>query len=242
MSEERRKPFMAELQRQKRHGAGAPGSFSAAADAPTSSLPAPVVSVDVSEVMTAINALGHKLDRFLNTDHQQIENIHVELSDIAGRIKATKVEMAALRHPLASEDTFEEASQHLSAIVASTEIATNSIIQAAETIDDIAGELRAQIHDSYQLERLGDLHAAAMKIYESCNFQDLTGQRITKVVQTMGFIEERVNAMMSLWNAKEFEAMPIPPTLHKKDEDLVLHGPGEDATTISQADIDAMFD
>lgn len=245
MTEDRRKPFMAEIQRQKRNGSSgfAPADRAALLAPVVAALPAPQDNRhDSSEVLEAINALGHKLDRFLTSDHTQIEAIHVELSDIAGRIKATKVEMAALRHPLAKEDTFLEASQHLAAIVASTESATNTIIQAAEEVDDIASELRAQISDGYQSSRLKDLHEATLKIFEACNFQDLTGQRITKVIQTMTFIEERVNSMMSLWNSKEFEAMPLPPSLHKKDEGLELHGPGQDKSTISQSDIDALFD
>ncbi|TWB21884.1 chemotaxis protein CheZ [Nitrospirillum amazonense] len=250
MAQNGQRPFMAEIQRQRR-AQDQPGTVDAlslpattlnpAALAPLT--PAQEIRLDTTEVMEAIQHLGQKLDRFLNTDHTQIEAIHVEIADIAGRIKATKLEMAALRHPLAKDDTFMEASQQLTAVVASTEAATNSIIQAAEEIDDIANEVRSQLPEGYQNSRLKDLNEVTLRIFEACNFQDLTGQRITKVVQALSFIEERIEAMMSVWNTKEFETMPLPPSIHKHDEGLELHGPVKDGGhTISQADIDALFD
>lgn len=241
-----RRPFMAEIQMAKR--SPTPRAGEAALAGPGPALPAPPpapihVEMDNSEVMSAIGALGAKLDRFLSVDHTQIEKIQIEISDIAGRIKATKVEMAALRHPLSNQDTFLEASEQLSAVVRATETATNSIISAAEEIEDIVSEVRSQLPEGYQNSRLKDLNDITLRIFEACNFQDLTGQRITKVVQALAFIEERIDGMMSVWNTKEFEAMPLPPDISKHDAGLALHGPQEDKpSSISQADIDALFD
>lgn len=243
MSGGAKRPFMAERQMAERnarlHGGTAPGQ---PALPPPAAAPAIAVAADNSEVLAAIEQLGAKLDRFLSQDHVKIEQVQTEIQDIAGRIKATKLEMAALRHPLANEDKFQEASQQLMAVVTATEQATNAIIGAAEQIEDIVAEVRAQIPEGYQAGRLNDLSDVVLRIYEACNFQDLTGQRITKVVQALAFIEERIEAMMSLWNRKEFEALPLPPDLHRKDAGLNLHGPAKPAESISQADIDALFD
>ncbi|MBJ7417077.1 MAG: hypothetical protein JHC88_16770, partial [Niveispirillum sp.] len=177
-----RRPFMAEIQMAKR-APNRGGEVAAAGPALPPPPPAPVhVEMDNSEVMAAIGALGAKLDRFLTVDHTQIEKIQIEISDIAGRIKATKVEMAALRHPLSNQDTFMEASEQLSAVVRSTETATNSIISAAEEIEDIVNEVRSQLPEGYQNSRLKDLNDVTLRIFEACNFQDLTGQRISKVM------------------------------------------------------------
>jgi chemotaxis protein CheZ len=238
----RQRPYMAEIQRAKRNGhAEPPPQPNGAASAAT--LPAPVtVEMNNAEVLSAISALGHKLDRFLSTDHTQIEKIQIEISDIAGRIQATKVEMAALRHPLSSEDKFQEASEQLGAVVRATEDATNNIMAATEEIEDIVNEVRAQLPEGYQNSRLKDLNELTLRIFESCNFQDLTGQRITKVVQALSFIEQRIEGMMSVWNQKEFEALPLPPNLARKDAGLDLHGPADGKDKVSQADIDALFD
>lgn len=238
------KPFMAELQKAKRGGPINGAAAQAAVEAaPVLAMPAGPLSVDNTEVMQAITDLGAKLDRFLAMDAKQIDSIQVEIADISGRIKATKVEMAALRHPLAGEDKFEQASQELSAVVSATEAATNTIMASAEELEEIVNELKASLPEGYQSSRVNDMSEVIVRIYEACNFQDLTGQRITKVVRALSFIEERVDAMMGVWNRREFEAMPLPPTVTKMDGDLELHGPApaEETGNISQADIDALF-
>jgi chemotaxis protein CheZ len=233
-----RRPFMAEMQQLKRPRPGAPE---------TEAAPAPIPSprADNAEVLRAIADLGSRFDRFLSIDRTEIEKIQLDISDIAGRIKTTKAEMAALRHPLANEDKFQQASEELTAVVSATEGATNAIMQSAEDLDEIVQELRSQMPDGYQSSRLNDMNDQIVRIYEACNFQDLTGQRITKVVRALAFIEERVEAMMSVWNRKEFELMPLPPGTARKDGELELHGPNEaDAGKgmIDQAQIDALFD
>lgn len=238
------KPFMAELQKAKRNGnpyhAVAPDASVPAIAAP---LPAATVTVDNQEVLRAIHDLGGRLDRFLSMDAQQIDQIQTEIADISGRIKATKVEMAALRHPLAGEDKFQQASEELTAVVSATEAATNTIMACAEELEEVVQELRASMPEGYQADRVNDMQEVIVRIYEACNFQDLTGQRITKVVRALSFIEERVDAMMGVWNRREFEAMPLPPSVTKKDGDLDLHGPSAEEVpgNISQSDIDALF-
>ncbi|HSK41278.1 MAG TPA: protein phosphatase CheZ [Arenibaculum sp.] len=227
---------MAELQHRGRSRPGQPPAADAEA--------APLRS-DNADVLNAIAELHAKFDRFMNDDRSEIEKIQLEISDISGRIKATKAEMAALRHPLADEDKFQQASEELTAVVSATETATNVIMRCAEEMEEIVQELRAQLPEGYQSSRVNDVNELIVRIYEACNFQDLTGQRITKVVRALTFIEERVEAMMGLWNRREFELMPLPPGVTKKDGDLELHGPNEenaDKGMISQADIDALFD
>ncbi|RMF05696.1 MAG: hypothetical protein D6773_04985, partial [Alphaproteobacteria bacterium] len=84
-----------------------------------------------------------------------------------------------------------------------------------------------------------------VQIFEACNFQDLTGQRITKVVRAFQFIEERVTRMMEIWGGiesfKEIEVVDPP----KRDGDAaLLNGPAleTDEDVASQDDIDALFD
>ena len=239
------KPFMAELQKARKTGHPFQSLVEeAVAAAPAATAATQTIVTDNSDVIRAIGDLGAKLDRFLTMDAAQIEQIQVEVADISGKIKATKAEMAAIRHPLAGgEDKFQQASQELSAVVSATEAATNTIMACAEELDEVVAELKSSMPEGYQRDRVNDMTDVIVRIYEACNFQDLTGQRITKVVRAMAFIEERVDAMMGLWNKREFETMPLPPSVTKKDENLDLHGPAAatDNGNISQADIDALF-
>ena len=214
---------------------------------PKVSVPAAAVASNIvfdnSEVLAAIARLEEKLTRSVDLV-PEVENLQVEISEIAGRIKATKVEMAALRHPLESENKFKSAAEDLSSIVGATERATTQIIDNVEKIDEIANELQATTDDAYVKGRLAAVNEAIMEVYQACNFQDLTGQKIRKVVNTLAFIEERIESMVAMWNAAELAALPMAPDLHRMDGDVVLHGPdlAPVSSVSSQADIDALFD
>jgi len=83
-----------------------------------------------------------------------------------------------------------------------------------------------------------------VKIFEACNFQDLTGQRITKVVSTLKFIETHIVRMMEIWGGldafKDIEAEGI---VGREGDAKLINGPkleGE-AGHASQDDIDSLF-
>ena len=83
-----------------------------------------------------------------------------------------------------------------------------------------------------------------IKIFEACNFQDLTGQRITKVVGTLKFIETHILRMMEIWGGLEaFKGIEAETIAQRKGDARLLNGPriaGESGHA-SQDDIDAMF-
>ena len=214
-----------------------------------------------SETMGEIRQLLHALDAKVSA-LPQLEEIEERLVkdvvDIQGRIKDTKEEIAALRHPKAKEDRIQRASLQLDAIVEQTEQATSTILESAERLE----EQITQIRDSYPKDQLianatDVMIDAITQIYEASNFQDITGQRTRKVVDVLKYIEERLGRMINLWGAGEFDELPVPEEhdIDRKDEHLVLHGPqlaaadssNDDAAPgpaagISQADIDALFD
>jgi chemotaxis protein CheZ len=236
-----RTPFTAA----RKHGRGARHAVETSAnDNPPVVLAQPAAALDTSELLERLNSMEGKLDRFIKVDHQDIERIQVEISDIAGRIQSTKVEIAALRHPLETHGKFETAAAELGAVVADTERATNGIMNNVEKIDDILAEVISQLPKGFSATRLADARDHIVHVYEACNFQDISGQRINKVVRTIAFIEERVNAMLALWNTNELATMPMAPHLDRMDGGLELTGPtgaADGAPNVSQDDIDALF-
>ena len=132
-----------------------------------------------------------------------------------------------------------QASIQLDAVVKATEEATEIILDAADEIQSAVSNLGGG-------ENEDRIMAASARIYEACNFQDLTGQRITKVVKTLEFVEGKVMALVNLFGQfpEGTEAMlkeSVEKTKGKnsrKDEHL-LNGP--QLKTPSQKDIDALF-
>ncbi len=95
----------------------------------------------------------------------------------------------------------------LDAIVESTAQATDRILAAMEEIDGFVAQLRAHLEPSGIDSLCDGIVAKAMEAVEACSFQDLTGQRITKVVGSMKFVEKRVNAMAELCGRQEIQAL-----------------------------------
>ena len=89
-----------------------------------------------------------------------------------------------------------------------------------------------------------DIQDQVVQIFEACNFQDLTGQRITKVVNTLKFIEDRIVKMMEIWGGLDsFKDIEVERIAEATGDAALLNGPKleADAGHASQDDIDALF-
>lgn len=169
-----------------------------------------------------------------------------EVVNLFQYIQRLREEVAAMAKPGENGSAFDSMSVQLDAIVSATEDATHAILEATETIDEVAAKLRAE-KDPDKIAAMSDeLSQQSMAIMEACSFQDITGQRITKIVRSMKFVEERVNKMVELWGKEEIEALSetIDTTTEadERDERLNLSGPQMAEEAISQDEIDALFD
>ena len=86
----------------------------------------------------------------------------------------------------------------LGAVVGGTEQATQQILEATEAIDQAATALAKVTSPDQQRLLSEEIQERVVSIFEACNFQDLTGQRITKVVSTLKFIETHIVRMMEI--------------------------------------------
>lgn len=172
----------------------------------------------------------------------QAEALKHELEALSKAIEETKKEIAALGHPSHETDRILAVTHELDAVVGATENATETILSAAERVDDIAHSLRMHATAEDDAAALDDIIEQMIKIFEACNFQDITGQRITKVVNTLKLIENRVHNMMDIWGGmREFAKMPVYQEVHDDADKALLNGPQLDHKKISQSDIDKLF-
>ena len=132
----------------------------------------------------------------------------------------------------------------LDAIVGGTEQATETILAAAEFIDQTANTLGAALKSEQDQALASDIQDHVVRIFEACNFQDLTGQRITKVVATLKFIETHIVRMIEIWGGLDAFKDIAPDTIAEREGDKkLLNGPklDDEAGHASQDDIDALF-
>lgn len=255
MKDSQRKMFTAELQRLKAKGSAIveslpPQSSNTNAD-PASNTEVLQAITSLRNDMRAIEQLirgedaevGQSLvDQEFQRKRAEVNMLKTEVRALSLCIQQTKAEIAALRPTNSEDDRLIAVSNELDAIVTATERATHGILEAAEKIDNVAQQLQAQAGDSFTGHLASEIAEHVVGIFEQCNFQDITGQRITKAVKTLQYIEDRINKMIEIWGPDTFDDLPKPPEVEADDERKLLNGPALENQGISQADIDKLFD
>lgn len=210
-----------------------------------------------AEILEAIQELGAKIaaggdaadDPMSPEDEksalEEAKDVRIEIAQMVRSIGRAKAEIASIKHPLANEsdDKVHRASSELDLIVQDTETATNKILAGNENIELAINKLNTTHHDDPEVQAMvEDVAFNVIEILEACNFQDITGQRITKVVNTLRYIEDRILAMISIWGVEAFSDLPVETDDDREGDDALMNGPAIANEGISQDDIDALFD
>ncbi|MEQ8441874.1 MAG: protein phosphatase CheZ [Alphaproteobacteria bacterium] len=170
-----------------------------------------------------------------------------EVVNLVQYIRRFREEVAQMVAADGDQTRFETMSDQLDAIVAATEDATNTILEKMEKVDQHVALLR-QADDADERAKLCDaIDSETVAAMEACTFQDITGQRVTKIVRSMKFVEERVNSMIDLWGQEEINRLATEFSEKRADEitddEALLNGPAlEKEASISQDEIDKLFD
>ncbi|MBB4312199.1 protein phosphatase CheZ [Roseospira marina] len=178
---------------------------------------------------------------------REAELLRIEVARMVRSLASTKREIAEIKHPLrsADEDRMIKAANELDAIVDATEAATNDILDASETISNHAVDMLSEMGEADAFApKLRDINEQVGRIMEACNFQDITGQRVNKVVKTLEFIEDRIRTIVEDWGREAFLDLPLPDedvADDPADESKLLNGPQLANKGLSQDDIDALF-
>ncbi len=164
------------------------------------------------------------------------EVLRSELMEMAGSIEQARREIAALRPKDQSNNRLDIATNELDAIVSTTERASIEILQSAERLMEVAGRLKRAGADK---DLVSDIENEVTNIFTACSFQDLTGQRTSKVVNALRYVEQRINAMISIWSIESVKApAPAGPVDARPDAHL-LGGPRDDG--VNQNEVDALL-
>ncbi len=157
---------------------------------------------ELFESMASSLTHGSNIDAYVRAE---IEKMARYISHAMNEISSISVEVIApdklddVENPV---QNLSIAGAELSAVVKATEKATHDILDAADVIQSKLKEIK----DKSSAAAVNDIGAAATKIYDACNFQDITGQRINKVLATLEFLQAKVNNLKKLFdeNADNF--------------------------------------
>ncbi len=189
--------------------------------------------------VTSAEAVAEVVEAVLATMHGDLSQTEAtllsEVEQIGRTIAAAKQEIASLQVEDINGMFIPSATDELDAIVEATARATNEILDACETFETVSSEIGGETAEKLQ--------GATTRIYEACSFQDITGQRITKIVGTLKSIEERIAAIVDAFaerlpgEAKQPRQAPPPP----EGEAALLNGPQLAGNGVDQAEIDRLL-
>jgi chemotaxis protein CheZ len=161
---------------------------------------------------------------------------YAEIENLALYIRQAKNDIALIKPDDISTNYIPDATDELDAVVGATEDATNRIMDVCDEMSTLATQCAPEISEK--------IVGCTTKIFEACNFQDVTGQRITKVVETLKHIDMRIEAIVKAMGAQIHRGGDghKPKNVHAADpEKGLLNGPQLPANAISQDDIDKLL-
>ena len=184
------------------------------------------------QVIEIINSVVNKID----AGTPDTREVFLHIAELAQIIDSLKKEISSQRPEHVKNSHIPDATDELDAVVTATAEATHIIMTACEEIQEQAVAL-----DPAVAQPITD---KVNQIFEACSFQDITGQRIRKVVSTLAIIEEKIDGLMNtLGDAvgvkmSEDKAEKI---ISVDDEKSLLNGPQMAGKAISQDDIDKLL-
>lgn len=183
-----------------------------------------------TQMVTIINSVLRKVSApQIGGDKQ----ILLEMQELKTVIESLRHELRMISAGDITRDHVPGATDELDAVVTLTEDATNRIMNGCDQIqNDIAG---------LPVEQQACLQEHLLGIIEACTFQDITGQRIAKVVGALKKIDAKTQHMMTVLQTQFPEAVThVQPEIRSGDEAL-LNGPQLPGQGISQDDIDRIL-
>lgn len=195
--------------------------------------------------------------------------LYGELGELAKYINETKKSLLQFDAVQIAGKDLPEASDQLASIVDATEEATNKILSDTEELLEAQGRI-AKVVDAVkaikvnkntkgfenrdfamtELKEISDFSKVKlMDIISACDFQDLTGQKIKKIIHLVGRIESKLMKMILSFNIKRQEktdAVEINKVNKEKEllakiEEAELKRPQKKGEGINQSDVDDLL-
>lgn len=166
-------------------------------------------------------------------ERQTEQDLRVERDMLLSYVEAARAAIAELRPAEVRFVKLPLAMSEIGMIVETTESAANRIMEAAEGLMKLPDDLPQGDYREH-------VQSTAIAMMEACSFQDLTGQRITKVVETLMVIEDKLGRLSLALGDGEPCALDddIPP---RSADEVLLNGPCMPGQGVDQDEIDRLF-
>jgi chemotaxis protein CheZ len=188
-------------------------------------------SYNRDQVVGIVNSV---LSKVSGTQEIQREAVYNELMNLKTSIEDLRHQLTAAQADNINQVDIPNVRDELDLIIGATEKATNTIMEASETILSQMNGAAPELQQKTE--------AQVVRIYEACTFQDITGQRITKVISTLKKIDESVSSLLTVLNSQLVQLGKSEPRAADPAKDPLLNGPAMPQEGISQEEIDKLLE
>tara|TARA_R110002072_G_scaffold86216_1_gene194654 strand:- start:108 stop:725 length:618 start_codon:yes stop_codon:yes gene_type:complete len=178
-----------------------------------------------------VKIISSVIDKVGKNDQVSLNSILTELRDLLIVIEETRQEIGSARTSDIKGKHIPGATDELDAIVAATSEATGTIMDCCDVIQEKAMAIGGADADAIVDE--------TMKVFEACSFQDITGQRISKVITAFHEIEEKIDKLVGVLGLSTAGIMEESDA--RTGDEALLNGPQMPDKAISQDDIDKLL-
>ncbi len=154
-------------------------------------------------------------------------DLHKELEQLSAYIRKVRSDLAAIAPATIRDSHIKRASTQLDEVIQATEAAANQIMDACDILQAVAQDIGGD-----GANRIND---AVTTIYEACGFQDLTGQRIVIVNNTLAYIETKLDELIRMLDIRPEDAV------FEADQSKLLNGPALASEANDQSAIDRLL-
>lgn len=182
------------------------------------------------QVVDLINSVLQKVEEKEGSSRDRLIREVMALQDL---IEQTRQEIGETHVGDVSFTHIPTATDELGAVIAATEEATSVIMDSCDQIGDKVENCDQAVKDGVMDE--------ITKIMQACSFQDITGQRITKVTKNLKAIEDKVGALVRILEDKIPGIPKISSTDDREGDELLKNGPQMPDKAVSQEDIDKLL-
>lgn len=162
----------------------------------------------------------------INATSQQLEYAEEGLAGRFGEVLSTISAISFSGNGLTAANTGVE----LQAVLNDTEQAANKILDAADRITNRMVDQSQLDNEEGRTQFFAQTHQDLQDILMACSFQDLTGQRVRKTLESLQMIEDKISSTLDELGI-EVKADPLAGGVRDSTENHAH----------SQADIDALF-
>ena len=170
------------------------------------------------------------------SDDINLDAIRTDLMDLHHIIEELRHEVGVTMPSEITGKHIPAATDELDAVVDATAEASSTIMDSCESIENLLSNLPSESADP--------IGAAVTRIYEACSFQDITGQRISKVVRTLKVIDTKVESLLNILGRplpEDYDAPVREISSDPIDPESLLNGPQLPSNAISQEEIDKIL-